>query len=165
MNIPLTNYQVADKLNTHISNIIPYSDLKNYKNISQLLPNNDSFKILLLEEKENRGHFVAIFKNNNQYCYFNSYGKKYDTDLNVISDFARRILGQDKQEIRRLLNGKNMIYNKYCFQNDTSETCGRFCIWIIRKCCYDNIPYSKVLDILKRDGSPNYDKYILTQTA
>ena len=46
-------------------NIIKYSDLANYNSIQQLLPRNKSWKIILIENKMNSGHWTLLLRYNN----------------------------------------------------------------------------------------------------
>ncbi len=163
MDTPLSNGDIAKMLNINVSDIIPYANLSLYNSISDLLPNTYSFKIILLREKENRGHWVVLIRQKNKYYYFNSYGEKYDMDMNTISRLARKILGQDEPKIQNLLGGKKIDYNKIKFQNNISNTCGRYCVYMVQKCIYDKIPFDKVIKNLQREGKPTPDEYILKE--
>ena len=162
MDRPLSNVEIAKLLNISVGDIIPYANLSLYKNIRDLLPNPYSFKIILLREQTQKGHWVVLIRQKNKYFYFNSYGDKYDIDLNAISRLARKILGQDEPKIQQLLGGASMGYNKVEFQNDTSNTCGRYVIYIVRQCIYNKIPFNKVIKTLQRESaSTTPDEYIL----
>jgi hypothetical protein len=125
---PLSASQVESALGLG-TRILKYSELKNYETINDLLPNINDFVILLLEDSQNHGHWTCLMKyDNDKYYYFNSYGKKYDTDLSVVPMCIRRILGQENKEIARLLDGKTCSWNKNAFQNERSQVCGRYCI-------------------------------------
>jgi hypothetical protein len=165
MDTPLSNGEIAKMLNINVSDIIPYSDLSNYKSILDLLPNPYSFKIILLQERQNKGHWVVLIRQKNKYFYFNSYGGKYDMDMNSISRLARKILEQDEPKIQQLLGGKKMIHNSIEFQGNDSETCGRYCVYIVKQCCYNKVPFNKVIKTLQREGKPNYDDYMLKQVV
>jgi hypothetical protein len=132
-----------------------------YKNIKDLLPNAYSFKIILLQETQGKGHWTCLLRQNNRYFYFNSYGGKYDKDMNSISRLARKILEQDEPKIQQLLGGINMNYNKIEFQSNNSEICGRYCVYMVQQCIYNKIPFNKVIKNLQRDGKPTPDDYIL----
>jgi hypothetical protein len=154
----LSNFELAKKLKIPMSKIINYSLLRDYDSIDDLLGEND-FRILLLEDKENSGHWTCILKLPEGLCYFNSYGEQYDKDLSIIPRMVKKILGEDKPEITRLLGGQPCNYNKTKFQSDTSENCGRFVMWIIYKCIMNNFGFDEALDLLKSKG-PDYDKYV-----
>ena len=59
-----------------------YSDLKNYSFIEELLKKDYDWRVILLETKQNNGHWVCIMRvANDKYIYFNSYGDSYNKDL------------------------------------------------------------------------------------
>jgi hypothetical protein len=134
INEPLSSSKVRSALGD-TCRILKYSELADYEHIKDLLPKVNDFVILLLEDSENHGHWTALMNSKNGYYYFNSYGKKYDSDLSVIPMCINRILGQDKREITRLLDGKSCNWNKKCFQGPKSQTCGRWCVIAITLIC------------------------------
>ena len=90
--VPMTNFDLEKYLEIDPSDIIKYSELSNYKSIQELLPEKDSFKVLLIEDKQNSGHFVGLFRFDKTIEYFNSYGAKWDTDWRFIpSQFQNEI--------------------------------------------------------------------------
>ena len=54
-------------------NIIKYSELANYSSIQQLLPRNKSWKIILIENEHNSGHWTLLLRYNNTIEWFNSH--------------------------------------------------------------------------------------------
>lgn len=163
MDRPLSNIDISKLLNINVNDIIPYANLSLYKSITDLLPKPYSFKIILLQETQGRGHWVCLIRQKNKYFYFNSYGKKYDTDMNSISRLARKILEQDEPKIQQLLGGRKMDHNPIEFQGNDSNTCGRYVVWIIKQTIQNKIPFNNVIKKLQREGSPNYDDYMLKQ--
>ena len=131
---PLSDGLVRQALGND-TRIIKYSELKNYETIDDLLPTINSFFIILLEEEMNSGHWTCMFRTPTGYYYFNSYGQKYDVDISVIPMCIRKILGEDKREITRLLDGKTCEWNNTKLQGDKSQVCGRWCILCISMCC------------------------------
>jgi hypothetical protein len=126
--IPLSDAKVKAALGPD-AKILKYSELKGYESIDDLLPNINDFVINLLEDRENSGHWTCLSKlPDGSYYYFNSYGQKYDTDMSVIPMCIRKILGEDKREITRLLEGRPCGYNKLKLQGATSQCCGR---WVV----------------------------------
>ena len=117
------------------SDIIKYSELKNYNTIEDVLPTDKSFKIILIEEKYNNGHFVAIMRYNKTIEFFNSYGGKPDADWKFVNRMMRIILGEGTNELTRLFkqakqDGWDTIYNTTQFQKLSSKvnTCGRWAV-------------------------------------
>jgi hypothetical protein len=124
---PLSDAKVKSALGPG-TRILKYSELKGYDSIGQLLPNINDFIILLLEDQPNSGHWTTLCKLHEGYYYMNSYGQKYDTDLSIIPLCVRKILGEDKREITRLLDGHPCGWNKIKLQGATSQVCGR---WVV----------------------------------
>ena len=102
---PLSDAKVREALGDDVK-ILKYSELKNYVTIDELLPAVNSFFICLLEEELNSGHWVCCLRLGDGLFYFNSYGIKFDLDINVIPMCIRRILGEDKREFSRLFDGQ-----------------------------------------------------------
>jgi hypothetical protein len=131
--IPLTDGDI--ERHTGIKQVIKYSELDNYKSIEDLLPTDNSAVIILIEDQLNSGHWVAVMRYGKTCEYFNSYGAKWDTDWKFINRMMRMILGQNTNEMTRLMDkaksdGWNTIWNKHRFQKLGSniQTCGRWCI-------------------------------------
>jgi hypothetical protein len=166
LNTPLSNKDFETFLGINPDDIICYSDLKKYNNITDLLPANKTFKIILLEWDKNKGHFVGIMRDNDKYEYFNSFGYKYDKDLFFIDRMVRRMLGQDTAELTRL-GGNNMIWNKTKLQskNPNIQTCGR---WVIFRINLMRLGYTLpefieyVKEAKKNKGLKNYDEVVCT---
>jgi hypothetical protein len=133
--------------------IIKYSDLRTLNRLPDAC-------IILLEWHHNNGHWVCLFQDDGEACYFNSLGQKYDSDLNCLSRAARVILGESGGEIERLLGGAPCEWNKTKYQADTSETCGRHCINRIRNKTLTAAAYKRKMDVLKRQYG-TYDKAML----
>lgn len=116
--------------------IIKYSDLANYSNINELLPNDKDFKIILIESRVNSGHWVAVMKYKNIIEYFSSYGTKPEYDFKFIPTMIKHLLGQGGNILTKLLKtkdkGQKIYYNKKKLQkiNDGVNTCGR---WVIAR--------------------------------
>lgn len=130
---PMTNFDLEKYLSIEPNDIIKYSELSNYKSIQELLPEKDSFKVLLIEDKQNSGHFVGLFRFDKTLEYMNSYGAKWDTDWRFIPRMVRVILGQATNDLTRLFDkakkdGFTVVYNKKRLQklDPNIQTCGRF---------------------------------------
>ena len=114
--------------------VIKYSDLADYSNINELLPNNKDFKIILVESQYNCGHWVAVMKYGDIIEWWNSYGTKPEYDFKFIPTTIKHLLGQGGNLLTKLLNTRSkeqkLYYNKKKFQNlaDGVNTCGRWCI-------------------------------------
>jgi hypothetical protein len=111
---------------------LKYSDLKNYNNIDELLPNDKDFKIILIEQDNNIGHWVCVMKNGNTIEYFNPYGNRVDNDKKWIGKIKNAMLGQSEDILSSMMEQSpyKCIYSKKRFQKLKPEiqTCGRWCI-------------------------------------
>jgi hypothetical protein len=130
---PLTDGDI--ERHTGLTEIVKYSQLDNYKSIEDLLPTDKSAVIILIEDKLNSGHWVAVMRYGKTIEYFNSYGAKWDTDWKFINRMVRMILQQNTNEMTRLMDkaskeGWSTIWNKHRFQKISSQiqTCGRWCV-------------------------------------
>ena len=123
-------------------NIIKYSDLANYTSITDLLPDQKSYKIILIENDDfNKGHWVAIMRycdkqndNKDTIEYFNSYGKAPDTQKSVIGACRNMVLGQTENYLSKLIKSRpkdiKYVWNRTPFQKIKVgiNTCGR---WLV----------------------------------
>lgn len=128
MNTPLSDEDLERSLGIRSDKIVKYSELKDYNNIEELLPTVNSFKIILIEDSYNSGHWTAICRGVKDYYYFNSYGSKYDTDWNFIPRMTRMILGQNTNDLTRLFKDVPHDWNKMKLQGEKTQVCGRWCV-------------------------------------
>lgn len=116
-------------------NIIKYNELSNYSKITDLLPEDKAFKIVLFENDVNTGHWILLLRYGKTIEFFNSYGLKPNGDFAFVSKIKNWFLGQNPDYLKALLTdaekqGFNVIYNKRRLQQMKKgiNTCGR---WII----------------------------------
>ena len=139
-------YMTDDDLRAQLGpdlRIFKYSDLDDYESIEDVLPHDGSYCIILIESQINRGHFVAMSRQNNTIIQFDSYSGQIDKELNYISTIMKRILGEYKDTITKLIKKSNLktIWNKVKYQSNKkvcgveSAICGRACIVFIQLCC------------------------------
>jgi len=119
--------------NHYKNNVIKYSELSKYKNIEQLLPHDHSYKIILIEENYNSGHWTCILRYGDTCEFFDSYGLVWDAELKFINAVKRRLLGEGRKLLTELLStvkDYKVIWNKKKLQKlcNHSATCGR---WVI----------------------------------
>lgn len=113
--------------------IIKYNELSGLNSIYDILPNDGDFKIVLIEERQNRGHWTCVCRTKDNIIFFDSYSNKPDGQLKYIKAFWRKMLGEDKTHLTNLLNkvtDRKVIWSKNRFQSvkDGTATCGRWCI-------------------------------------
>jgi len=148
LKVPLSDQDIANALGIFTEDILKYSKLANYKSIQELLPDNTDFKVIFLEWAPNStGHWVLCYKCDKKYCYFNPYGNAPDKDLNVISRCMKQILGEDTQQFKRLMGGKEMLHSTKRYQKGNVDTCGR---WVIFRVHMLKLGYSQ----------PEFDQYM-----
>jgi hypothetical protein len=113
------------------SEVMTYAQLANYRTIDELLPNDFDFRIILVEQMKNKGHWVLILKYNNIIEDFDSYGKGIEPQRNFIAAGMNKLLGQEHNYLCRLVNRSSYKYvvNKHKFQSLKPDvnTCGRWC--------------------------------------
>ena len=156
---PLTDGDLERFTGVKPADIIKYSDLKNFPKITDLLPEIKDFKIILIEDKYNSGHWVCVMRDGNNIEYFNSYGAKPDYEWKFINRMIRTCLGEDTNEMTRLMeqaeaDGMKTSYNKYRFQKlaNSVQTCGRWVIFRIEtfKMGFNNEQFKELVDKLKK---------------
>lgn len=147
MPLPLDEDVICERIGTNItdgdirryfgdgveSKILKYSDLANYGTIDELLPKPRDFRIILVEDSVNRGHWCCILKYDKTIEWFNPYGIRPDAQKNMLGKVRNMMLGQDEDYMLNLMKaskGYKLIYNKKRLQKlkEGINTCGR---WII----------------------------------
>jgi hypothetical protein len=125
---PIDDSKIKEYLGND-ARIIKYSDLSKYDNIEQLLPNDKSFFILLIESDTNYGHWVSVSRLNDVIQYMDSYGLYPSTGISWNSKEQNRVLGQSHKYLNKLFDKTplEVVYNCYDFQgqNPDISTCGR----------------------------------------
>jgi hypothetical protein len=129
------SYSLSDADIRHVlgqdTKIIEFKDMDNYKSVYDLLPNEKDFVVILIEQKDNSGHWVLLLRDKNRIEQHDSYGCTLESELNFISQAMNRILGQSKKEFHDLMKTVNdedeIVYNKARLQseNPAIATCGR----------------------------------------
>jgi len=172
---PLTDGALERHTGIKDGDIIKYSDLKNYATIEDLLPKDGDCKIILIEDKYNSGHWVCVLRHGKNIEYFNSYGAKWDTDWKFVNKMMRTILGENTNEMTRLMDkaekdGWTVLWNKKKYQKlgGNIQTCGRHCIMRIEalKMGYRNpTEYEKLIkqfkDATGKDADYVVAKYVV----
>jgi hypothetical protein len=165
MDEPLSNDAIFRALKINQSYIIKYSDLSEYQTL-HIAFGSKKFIIILIESKINSGHWVCMYRvSTNHFVYFNSYGKKYDSDLDFISRLSNKILGNDVNTIRNLMDSDDAIdFNKIKYQGNTSQVCGRYVINFVRK-MKEGLTLNEYQAYLRKNKKGSYDDTILALTS
>ena len=122
--------------------VIEYKDLYNYNSITDLLPEDRSYVIILVETKVRTGHYTALCRlgsNNNHFTllYFDPYGVGVDGEFKYINSFWKKELRENEKRLTNLIknSGAELFYNDKDLQSHYSfvSTCGRWCVlWIMQ---------------------------------
>ena len=72
MKTPMSNSDLEKHTGIKEADIILYSNLRNYSKIEELLPDDKSARIILMEEVPQSGHWVALMRYGKTIEYFNS---------------------------------------------------------------------------------------------
>ena len=153
--------------------ILKYSELKNYNDITQLLPKNKSFFFLLYEHAPNNGHWIAVLRyrddddGKDTIEYFCSYGTKIDEPLTWTSLDRRIQLGQDKPLLSMLLDKSpfKIVYNKVQYQSKKSgvATCGAYDTLRVGEMLRHNTnlrEFNEMLEEVKKATGMSYDAIV-----
>ena len=170
---PLTNFDI-EKYGIKQHNIIKYSELKNFDDISdEILTKNKTYKILLFEYEKNKGHWVLILRYDNIIEFFNSYGVKHSKDDFMDDKELNEYLGQYKLFLDYLLkrevvqNEFKIIYNKVKLQRKSKyiNTCGRHVVLRILCLLHFNMNLEQYLKFMLNSSKKtklNYDELVST---
>ena len=140
--LPLSDADLKHILGEDLK-ILQYSELANHSSLDSILPKAKDDCIILYEEEENSGHWVALLRYDDTVEYFDPYGNKWDVPLKWNSRTENQQLGQTMKYLSGLLERSNLkrTYSPYHFQrlNSTTNTCGSHCAHRIYRLRHDNM--------------------------
>lgn len=147
--------------------IIKYSELSQYNNLSELLPELIDYVVILYEEAINTGHWVGLLKYNNMYEFFDAYGLFPDKELLWIDLQMRQKLDQRTPYLTNLLKNERFMYNHVKYQNEDNfvNTCGSHVVHRIYRLINDNMylsDYHKFMSNISKQTKFNYDLIVST---
>ena len=135
LNYQITGEDIDRYLDAGSKKILKYSELANYRTIEELLPEDVDYRIILIEQNVDSGHWCFILRYKKVIEWFDPYGIKPDGELSFISKMKNRLLGQDVKYLTNLFveathRGWTCIYNKKKLQELKKgvSTCGRWCL-------------------------------------
>jgi len=166
----------ADDVMQLVGSSIPVvlsSEYNNFHDIDELLQGND--KVLLLYEDSRqpnaiRGHWCCLYKfTDNDLCFFDSYSEMPDDQLKHIPEQYRMQYNMMHRWLAELMANSDydLHYNPYKFQGDTTETCGRWCGYVMRLQQDPEDFADHILDVANSNGITNQedlDKLIIDLT-
>lgn len=106
--------------------LIPYNNLSNITSIEEVFKNSNKVIILYLLQSKTSGHWVCLFKNEQGYNFFDSYGHIMDYEINNLTVSQRQDFDEKKDRLKYLLRYEDVIYNDDKFQQKGTMTCGCF---------------------------------------
>ena len=153
------------KLVDNKANLITYPELAEYKNIDECLKPHGA-AVILVETKENYGHWICIFKQNNKVLeYFDPYGLKVDEALKFIPNNFRIKNNEKFPHLSYLLlNSKYVLtYNHYKLQKFMKDvnTCGRH---VAFRLILRNIDLDTYIKLLTKNNSYDPDFWVSALT-
>ncbi len=119
--------------------LLSYSDLNHINNADELFGNYNKVIILYLLQSKTMGHWVCLFKDNNNYInFFDSYGHSPDYEIDKLTEKQRHELDEKRNTIQNLFKKDDVIiYNNRQLQGKGTDTCGCF---VSHRLHYYNIP-------------------------
>ena len=148
--------------------IMRYSDLKNYKTITQLLPKDKSYAFLLYQQETNSGHWVLIMRYGSTIEFFCSYGSAIDAPLKWTNPRDRQMLGEAVPYLSNLLKSQkefNVIHNPVQYQSKGSDkaTCGAHDVMRLSQMLnhgQDLTDYYDFMSRVKKESGLSYDEIV-----
>ena len=147
---PLSDADLTTILGNDLK-IIKYSELDEYSDLDELLPNDLDYCIILYEKNLNSGHWVCLCKYGGVIEFFDPYGFKPDRPLKWISMAKRRMLDEASPDLTHLLRREHYIYNdtKYQDPDDFVNTCGSHCCHRIYRLKNEGMSLEQYHDFMK----------------
>jgi len=148
--------------------IMRYSDLKDYKTITQLLPKDKSYVFLLYQHSPNSGHWVLLMRYGGTIEFFCSYGSAIDAPLKWTNPKDRQMLGEAVPYLTNLLRSQkefNVIHNPVAYQakGNDKATCGAHDVMRLSQMLnhgQDLTDYYDYMTKIKKESGLSYDEIV-----
>jgi hypothetical protein len=135
--------------------------------IESILPSDPNYCILLYEQEENSGHWVALLRYEGGYEFFDPYGNNVDVPLRWTDREDRQELGQSHPYLTDLLkaSGKQWRHSPYKYEevNKKINTCGHHCTHRIYRLIHNKLDlreYKAYMDHLRERFDMDYDEVV-----
>ena len=153
------------KILGHSTKIIKYSELSQFTDLDDLLPNPTDYCIILYEDSIDHGHWVGLCRYDGKYEHFDSYGLKPDKELAWVNFKVRRSLGETQPFLSELLKQKEYIYNTVKYQASEADvnTCGSHVVhrlYRLKNQHMDLDDYHNFMQGLEDDFNMTYDMIV-----
>ncbi len=150
MDEPLSGDQILEAIPN--AKIIPYDVIMEYNSLNKLLPDERPIFMLYDQLHQNSeylyGHWVLLYRYNNEIHFFDSYGGAPDSQDKRFPFLTYLLLTSDDP----------INFNEFQFQGEDTQVCGRYCIlrYLFKQLnIYD---FKKMLDNLR--GKQSYDEIV-----
>lgn len=148
--------------------IMRYSDLRDYKTITQLLPKDKSYAFLLYQHAPNQGHWVLLMRYGTTIEFFCSYGSAIDAPLKWTNPKDRQMLGEAVPYLSNLLKAQNefnVIHNPVAYQakGNDKATCGAHDVMRLTQMLkhgQDLTDYYDYMTKIKKESGLSYDEIV-----
>ena len=152
---PLSGLQM--QLLNPTAKIITYDQLNDIKEIRDLFKDTDQIICLILIDSKYSGHWICLFKNQQGYNFYDSYGMDIDNQLELLSPQQRKDLNEKENRLKKLFKNYLVIYNNVKMQDNTTETCGQHCTFRLHNKCLTAQQY---VDFFLTNNIKNPDYYV-----
>jgi len=133
----VSNLDIMKKIKYRPLKIIEYKDFYKVKSLLKLLPSNKLSFLIIYFNTGVGGHWTLLVRTNNILSYFDSYGMRPDSELQLIPPDVRQENNENHQ-LTNLLNnmisnGFTLTYNQHKFQKFENgiNTCGKYVVSIM----------------------------------
>ena len=167
----VSNFDIEDKFKGQNIKIVTYPELKDYNDITELVPEEICACFILIETSKNSGHWTVVARYHGNIYYFDSYGVKPDGELSHISKTLRYELGEDHNYLTYLLESTdmNVTYNNFQFQSYHADI-NKWCV-VFTKAIFEGLTikaFKAGIDHLKdiyKEEYPDVKDYIYDRIA
>ena len=153
------------KILGHDTKIIKYSELVQFEDLDQLLPNLKDYCVILYEDSIDHGHWVGLSRYGGKYEHFDSYGLKPDKELEWINMKKRKSLHENEAYLSNLLKPEDFVYNNVRYQQSDAgvHTGGSHVVhklYRLKTQEMDLDAYHNFMMSLKEDFNTSYDMIV-----
>lgn len=131
------------------SKFIPYEEMKDIKNIEELMPS--TLILYQLRGAFGMGHFCCIFRNDEKgISYFDPLGYVVDGTIKSMDETTKQEVNHDYKYLTDLLaHGGGVDYNNVRLQAPSTDTCGYWCALRLLTSNLTNDHFSKCFKNIK----------------
>jgi hypothetical protein len=167
----LSNTDIKKILGKRI-NIIPYPQLKKYSSFDSCFQNNSCFVLFFETTNSSTGHWQCVFKNNNVYEFWDSYGLIPSGDKNYIQNNILVQLDEIKPYLPDIIDneiqrGSTIIFNTIDYQKwiGSVSTCGRHvCSRLLHKDLNEKQYFTYLTKYMQENKLNSFDEAVVKIT-